>query len=303
MDKAVIGAVLAVAACGLFPNSLHSEESPTFQRIRQTGTIVVGYRDSGVPFSYKNDKGEPIGYSIDICTRIVDAIKAKLALKHVDVTFKELTGAMRVPLVANGTVDMECGSTSNTPSRSQLVSFSDTTFVASARFVTKKTAKLTSLQSLKGKRMSTVAGTETLREFNAMNARQQLGMIVVPVKDHPSAFKMLEADEVDSYGAIDTSAHSMVARSKSPGAYFISEPLSVEPFAIALHKNDAELKRVADDVITGLFKTGEINQLYQKWFESSLPRFGFNLKMPMGAALKNVIAHPIDSSNPNDYVQ
>jgi glutamate/aspartate transport system substrate-binding protein len=303
MHKALVGAAVAAAANCLCLASLHSEESPTFQRIRQTGTIVLGYRDSGVPFSYKNDKEEPIGYSIDICTRIVEAIKAKLAPKHVDVTFKELTGAMRVPLVANGTVDMECGSTSNTPSRSQLISFSDTTFVASARFVTKKSAKLTSLQSLKAKRMSAVAGTETLREFNAMNTRQQIGMIVVPVKDHPTAFKMLAADEAESYGAIDTAAYSMVARSKSSDDYFISEPLSVEPVAIALHKNDAELKQVADEVITGLFKSGEINQLYQKWFESPLPRLGFNLKFPMGAALKNVIAHPTDSSNPNDYLR
>jgi glutamate/aspartate transport system substrate-binding protein len=279
----------------------HAQEGSRLEHIRQTGTIIIGHRDIGIPFSYYDDQHHPIGYSIDICLHIADAIKSELKLSKLDVSYKEVTAATRIPLVANGTVDMECGSTSNSAVRDQQVAFSDTIFVASPRFVTKMKANLQTLDSLHGKRMSGVAGTATIRQFNELSRRQQLGLIVEPVKDHASAFHLLETDAVEAYGAVDTSAFSMVARSSSPADYFISPPLSIDPFAIVVPKDDPAIKRIADSAIAKLFSSGEIYQLYEKWFQHPLPRFGFTLNMPMSAALKSAIAHPTDSPNPHDY--
>lgn len=301
MAKRPLGAALRGCLLCLLFGWAYAQEPSTLEHIRQTGALVIGHRDIAIPFSYYDDQHRPVGYSMDICMRIADAIKSELKLNKLEIVYKELTAATRLPLVANGTVDMECGSTSNNASREQQVVFSTTIFVASPRFVTKAQANLRTLESLKGKRMSAVAGTATIRQFNQISRKQNIGLIVEPVKDHASAFQMLEIDKVDAYGAIDTSAFSMIAKSASPQSYFVSAPLSVDPFAIVLPKNDPDLKRIADATIAKLFQSGEIYSLYQKWFQSPLPRFGFNLQMPMSTQLKAVIAHPTDSPDPGNY--
>jgi glutamate/aspartate transport system substrate-binding protein len=278
-----------------------AQEAPTVDKIKQSGTLVIAHRDIAIPFSYYDDNHRPIGYSIDICLRIADAIKSALGLKKLEITYKEVNASNRIPLVVNGTADMECGSTSNNVARDQQVAFSVTTFIASPRFVTKRKSGLTTLQSLRGKTMAAVAGTATLRQFSQISSKQSIGLVVEPVKDHATAFKMLESGQVDSYGAIDTSAFSMVARSQHFEEYFVSEPLAVDPFGIMFRKNDVTLKKIADQTIEGLFKSGEINRIYEKWFQSSLPRLGFDLHIPMSKALKHAISNPTDSSNPADY--
>jgi len=278
-----------------------AQDSPTLGKIKQSGTIVIGHRDIGIPFSYYDGAHQPIGYSIDICLKIVDGIKQELGVKSLDVRFKEVNASTRIPFVVNGTIDMECGSTSNSVARDRQVAFSLTTFIASPRFVTKKDAGLTTLESLRGKTMSAVAGTATLRTFSQLNSRSNIGLTIEPVKDHATAFEMLDTGEVDSYGAVDTSAFSMVAKSKHPDRYFVSQPLAVDAFGIMFRKNDPGLKAIADRTIRAMFKSGEIERLYVKWFESPLPRLGFSLNMPMSKALKHAIASPSDSPNPADY--
>lgn len=297
----LIGFTVA-ALIGLVAATGPAQELPTFQRVRQTGAIVVGHRDIAIPFSYYDGQHRPVGYSIDICMRIVEAIKVELGLKRVDVTFKEVSAATRIPLVANGTVDMECGATTNNATRQLQVSFATATFVSSTRFASKKSARLGSLEDLRGKRLVAVAGTDNVLQLSEISSKRQLGIIIVPAKDHTAAFHMLETDQVAAYAADDILAYGMIARSKAPADYVIStEPLSVEPYGIMLRKGDPDLKRVADGVIVKLFKSGEIHQLYGKWFLSMIPHFNVNLNVPMSDALKRVIARPTDSPNPNAY--
>jgi glutamate/aspartate transport system substrate-binding protein len=278
-----------------------AQDLSTYEKIKRSGTLVIGHRDIGIPFSYYGEGHRPIGYSIDICLRIAEAVKADLGLGKLNIAYTEVNASTRIPFVVNGRVDMECGSSSNNLSRDQQVAFSVTTFIASPRFVTKKSAGLTTLEKLRGKTMSAVAGTATLRQFSELSIKKGIGLVIEPVKDHATAFHMLEAGDVESYGAIDTSAFSMVARSKRPEDYFISQPLALDPFGIMLRKNDVKLKQIVDRTIIGLFKSGEIDALYRKWFQSPLPGLGFNLNMPMSDALKHAIANPTDSPNPNDY--
>jgi glutamate/aspartate transport system substrate-binding protein len=297
--------VLATLVSGLvvyLVTPAHSQELPTFQRIRQTGAIVIGNRDTIIPFSFYDDQRRPVGYTIDICKRIVDAIKAELGLQRLDVMFKEVSAATMIPLVANGDVDMECGSSTNNAARQLQVSFSRTIFISSIGFASKKGANLTSFQSLRGKRVAVVAGTDSASQINRFNGNQQMGMVIVPTKDLAAAFRMLQSDQVEAWAGSDILDYSMIARSKAAADYIISdEQLVLQPFAIMLRKGDRDLKRVADDAIARLFQSGEINQLYDKWFLSPLPRFNVNLNLPMSDALKRVIAHPTDSPNPNDY--
>lgn len=291
----LLGVILC--SCG----AARAQDLSTLERIKQTGTLVIGHRDIGIPFSYYDDRRQPIGYSIDICLRIADALKSALRLSKLNIVYKEVNASTRIPLVVNGTVDMECGSSSNNLARDQQVAFSLTTFIASARFVTRSTPRLTTLKSLRGKTMSAVAGTATLRQFSEISRRNNLRLVIEPVKDHATAFHLLELGQVDSYSGIDTSVFSMVVRSKHPDRYFVSGPLSIDPFGIMFRKNDLELKKIADQTIQRLFKSGEIFGLYKKWFQSPLPHLGFNLSMPMSASLKHAIAYPTDSPNANDY--
>jgi glutamate/aspartate transport system substrate-binding protein len=279
------------------------QQGSTLDRFRQTGVIRVGHWGVAIPFSYYDAEHRPVGYSVDICMRIVDAIRAQFGLPELEIEFTEVTAATRIPMLANGTVDIECGPTTNTPTRQQQgVSFATTTFVGATRLATKMDANIKSLSDLAGKRLVAVAGTDNILRLTELNGRQQLGIIIVPVKDLSVAFHMLEESRVEAVAADDILAYSMVATSNSPRSYVMSDQaFSVEPLAIMFRKEDSDIKSVANGVIAKLFQAGEINKLYDKWFMSAIPPKNVNLNVPMSDALKRVIAKPTDSPNPNDY--
>ena len=274
----------------------------TLKKIKDTGTITLGVRDSSIPFSYLDDNQKPIGYSIDLCMKIVDAVKADLKMPNLNVVMQPVTSATRIPLMANGTIDLECGSTTNNVERQQQVSFANTTFVTANRLVSKKSAGISKLDDLKGKTLVSTSGTSNLKQVTQLNGDKSLGINIVPANDHSNAFQMVETDRAAAFAMDDILLYSLVANSKAPANYVIStEALSTEPYGIMLRKDDPQFQKVADNAIDAVFKSGEINKIYAKWFLSPIPPKNINLNVPMSESLKKVIAAPTHSGDPAAY--
>ena len=282
--------------------SAWGQGSQTLSKIEQTGIITLGYRLGSVPFSYLDERLNPIGYSMDLCYRIVDAVKARLKLRNLQIKLIAVTSATRIPLVVNGTVDLECGVTTNTLERQKSEAFSVTTFVAISRLLSKKTSNIQSLSDLRGEPVVSTVGTTNIRFLNEANLAQKLDMKILAGLDDAEAFQMVQTDRAVAYVMDDVLLRSLVARAKNPAEYSISEEsLSIEPYGIAMNKGDAAFKQLADDVLVGIFRSGEIHTIYNKWFQSPIPPKGINLQLPMSAALKRVIAAPTDMSDPKHY--
>lgn len=297
--KWLIGAALVVLTTGMASGQ---ELTGTLKKIKDTGAITLGHRESSIPFSYYDDKQQVVGYAMDLCMKIVDAVKKDLKLQKLDVKLNPVTSATRIPLIANGTVDLECGSTTNNLDRQKQVAFTITHFVTANRFVSKAANKFKTLEDLKGKTIVSTSGTTNIKQVTELNASKNLGMNILAAKDHAEAFLMVETDRASAFVMDDILLYSLVASAKNPKDYVISaDALSVEPYGIMLPKDDPAFKKVVDDAMIGVFKSGEINKIYDKWFTSPIPPKGINLNLPMGAALKKVIANPTSSGDPKDY--
>lgn len=274
----------------------------TLKKIKDSGSITIGHRDASIPFSYYDDKQQPIGYSMDICARVVDALKAELKIPKIAIKYQLVTSANRIPLMANGTIDLECGSTTNNLERQKQVWFAVTTFVTANRLVAKKTSKIQKLDDMKGKTLVSTAGTTNIKQVTELNAARNLGMNIVSANGHSESFLMVETGRAVAFAMDDILLAGLVASSKNPGDYAIApEALSVEPYGMMVRKDDAAFKKSVDNAIVGLFKSGEINKIYAKWFTAAVPPRGINMNTPMGPALKKVIAKPTSSGDPKDY--
>ena len=278
------------------------ELTGTLKKIKDTGTITLGHRESSVPFSYYDDKQQVVGYAMDLCYRIVDAVKSDLKLEKLEVRLNPVTSATRIPLIANGTVDLECGSTTNNLERQKQVSFTITHFVTANRFVSKKSANLKTVDDLRGKTVVSTSGTTNIKQITEIAAQKGLNLNIIAAKDHAEAFLMVETGRAAAFVMDDILLYSLVASSKSPQDYVISaDALSVEPYAIMLPKGDAPFKKVVDEAMIATYKSGAINGIYQKWFLEPIPPKGINLNVPMSASFKKVIASPTDSGDPAVY--
>jgi len=274
----------------------------TLKKIKDTGSIAVGHRDASIPFSYYDDQQKPVGYAMDLCHRIVDAVKNELKMPKIDIRYQLVTSANRIPLMANGTIDLECGSTTNNLERQKQVWFAITHFVTANRFVAKRASKLNTLDDLKGKTVVSTAGTTNIKQITELNSQKSLGANIVSANGHPEAFLMVETGRAAAFVMDDILLYSLVATSKSPKDYVISrDALSVEPYGIMVRKDDAAFKKVVDAAMTSIYKSGQINAIYQKWFQKPIPPKNVNLNLPMSAQFKKVIAKPTDSGDPNDY--
>ncbi len=291
----------SVAAAALL-FGLAGLQAQTLDKIRKDGAITIGHRDSSIPFSYLNDKQEPIGYSMDICLKIADAVKAELKLPNLAVKMSPVTSATRIPLMANGTIDLECGSTTNNADRQKQVAYAPTTFITANRFVTKKTANVSNLDGLKGKTIVSTSGSTNIKQAVELNASRSLGMNILPAKDHAEAFLMVETGRAVAFVMDDILLYSLVATAKTPGDYVVSaEGLSVEPYGIMLRRDDPSFKALVDRTVAGLMQSGEIEKIYAKWFLAPVPPKNINLNLPISVALKRVFAKPTDSPDPKLY--
>ena len=291
-------ALLAVLA---FAGTAAAQEG-TLKKIKDSGSITIGHRDASVPFSYYDDKQQPVGYAMDLCHRIVDAVKKDLSLPKLEVKYQLVTSANRIPLMANGTIDLECGSTTNNLEREKQVAFTITHFVTANRWIARKSAKLKSLNDLKGKTIVSTAGTTNIKQITEINGEKNLGMNIISANGHPEAFQMVETGRAAAFVMDDILLYSLAAQSRTPKNYEISSvALSVEPYGIMLRKDDPEFKKVVDAAMTRIYKSGEINKIYDKWFRKPIPPKGINLNVPMSAQFKKVVQHPTDSGDPKDY--
>jgi glutamate/aspartate transport system substrate-binding protein len=280
-----------------------AQDSPTLKKIKDTGVVTIGHRDSSIPFSYYDDKQNVVGYAQDICMKVVDAIKAELKMPNLQVKLNPVTSATRIPLIANGTIDLECGSTTNNLARQKEVAFTITHFLTATRLVSKKSSNLKSIDNLKGKITTSTAGTTNIKQLTELNTSKNMGMNIIPANGHPEAFQMVETGRAVAFAMDDILLYSLVAQSRNPSDYVISDfALSLpEPYGIMMRKDDPAFKKVVDAAMTRIYKSGEINNIYEKWFQKPIPPKGINLKVPMSAQMKNVVAHPTDSGDPKDY--
>jgi glutamate/aspartate transport system substrate-binding protein len=293
---------LAVLGALLLAGSPASAQEGTLQKIKETGAITLGHRDASIPFSYFDDKQAAIGYALDLCMKIAEAVKAELKMPNLQVKLNPVTSATRIPLMANGTIDLECGSTTNNLERQKQVAFTITHFVTANRFVSKKAANLKNLNDLKGKTVVSTSGTTNIRQITELNGQRNLGLNILSAQEHTEAFLMVDTGRAVAFVMDDILLYSLVANSKNPSEWNISaDALSVEPYGIMLRKDDPSFKKVVDAAMTSIYKSGEINKIYAKWFLAPIPPKGINLNLPMSDVFKRVVANPTDSGDPNDY--
>ena len=292
-----IALLLAAACC-----AAGAAESATLRKIRESGVITLGYREAEFPFSYLDQGQRPVGYTMDICDRIVNAVKQRLNMPDLERRYVQVESPTRIPLVSNGTVDLECGVTTNTVEREREVAFTITTFVAESRLVSKKSAPVMRLEDMRGKVVTSTVGTTSLTHLQELYSTKGLDMTILAAQDDPEAFRLVVTDRAAAYAMDDALLRGTVASQPDPGDYVISsERLSVEPYGIMLTKGDPEFKRLADQVITGLFSSGDIFKLYRKWFQSPIPPKGVNLAFPIFPSMQRLVAHPTDSPDPASY--
>jgi len=273
-----------------------AQDAGTLKKLKDNGSITLGIRESSYPLSYLDDKQQPVGYHIDVCNRIVDAVKAQLKLPALKVQHQAVTSQNRIPLVSNGTVDLECGSTTNNEARQKQVAFAPTTFVTNVRMAVKKASGIQSLGQLGGKPVATTTGTTSVQLMRAHEKGKGIDFKEVYGKDHADAFLMLETDRAVAFVMDDNLLAGLIVSSKAPADYaIVGEVLNVEPIAIMLRKDDPAFKKLVDEAVIGLMKSGELEKLYTRWFLSPIPPKNVSMNFPMSEQLKALIKAPSDA--------
>jgi glutamate/aspartate transport system substrate-binding protein len=275
----------------------------TLAKVKELGYITIGHREASVPFSYLDDKRQVVGFAIDICAKIVDAVKRELKLDKLEVRYQLVTSPSRIPLLANGTIDLECGNTTNNFERQQQVAYTNTHFLTASRFLSKVDSHIGSIADLKGKTIVSPAGSTNIKQALEFNTRLNLGMTIVPAQDQGEAFLMVETGRAVAFVQDDIVLAGLIAISKDPKAYVISDDAfsKPEPYGVMLRKDDAAFKKVADAATAALYKSAEIAELYAKWFTQAIPPKNVNLNIPISPALKRAFEKPTDSPDPAAY--
>ena len=287
LSPLVFGGVLLVGAV--------QAPADTLEKIKDAGSITLGHRESSIPFSYYDDQQRVIGYSQDIALRVVDAIKRELQLRDLQVRLNPVTSQNRIPLIQNGTVDLECGSTTNNTERQKQVGFSTTIFVVGTRLLTKKASGIQDFSDLAGKNVVTTAGTTSERLLRKLNEDKQLNMKIISAKDHGESFLTLETGRAAAFMMDDALLYGELAKAKRPGDWVVvGIPQSSEAYGCVLRKDDPAFKTLVDTTIAGLMTSGEAQKLYAKWFESPIPPKGLNLNFPLSAEMVELYRNPND---------
>ena len=267
----------------------------TLQKIKDTGTITIGHRESSIPFSYLDGNQKPVGYSMDLCNKIVDAVKKELKMPALVTKLTPVTSQTRIPLMTNGTIDLECGSTTNSLERQKQVAFGVTTFVSPVRMVVKADSGIKTLDDLNGKAVATTTGTTSDRYIKQNEKGHNIDVKNVYGKDHAESFLMVETGRASAFVMDEVLLAGFIANAKNPKEFAIVGPaLSTEPYGIMLRKDDPQFKALVDKTLSGLMKSGEINKIYAKWFTSAIPPKNVNLNLPMNAQLQEAIKNPND---------
>ena len=297
MRKTLTLAAAAVIGSALCAAPVLAQESPTLKKIKETGSITLGHRESSIPFSYYDDKQQVIGYSHEMMLKAVDAIKAELKLAKLDVKLMPVTSANRITLLQNGTVDMECGSTTNNLERQKQVGFSTSIFVIGTRLMAKKDAGVKDFPDLAGKNVVTTAGTTSERLIRKMNEEKQMKMNIISAKDHGESFLTLESSRAVAFMMDDALLYGEMAKAKRPGDWaVVGTAQSKEAYGCMLRKDDAGFKKVVDAALSKAMTSGEAEKIYNKWFMNPIPPKGLNLNMPLSDDMKALYKAPNDKA-------
>jgi glutamate/aspartate transport system substrate-binding protein len=286
--------LVALTATALFTGPAAAAElTGTLKKIKDTGVIKIGHRDASVPFSYLDDKQKPIGYGVDICLKIADKIKAELKMPNLKVEFVPVTSQTRIPILTGGNIDIECGSTTNSVERQKQVDFAPTYFVTGTKIIVKKSSGIKGYDDLKGKTVVFTQGTTNERAMKAYNDAKKLDIKFIPSKDHAESFLAVQTGRAAAFPMDDILLYGLKAGAKNPDDFVVvGEFLSDDPYAIMMRRDDPAFKKVVDDAVKGIYKSGEINKIYTKWFQSKIPPKGINLNFPMSDGLKEAIKNP-----------
>lgn len=286
---------IALASVAFFTHIAMAQEIDTLRKIKESGAIHIGSRDSSVPFSYMPKGGNaPIGFSNDICLKIVEAVKAKLGMPSLRVQYTTLTSLNRIPLMQNGTVDLDCATTTNSLVRQQQVAFAPSHFVAGITVAVKKSSGIDSLAGLTGKTVATVAGSTAVQLLRTYKRAENVEVQEIAGKDTADAFLLLASGRADAYVLDDVQLAGLIATAPNPGDYRMLRDvvLRQEPYGIMLRKNDPQFQAVVDDAVTDLMKSGEMERLYARWFTQPIPPNNVNLDFPMTEAVRDAYRNP-----------
>jgi glutamate/aspartate transport system substrate-binding protein len=272
-----------------------SASADTLGKITERGSIVLAYRESSVPFSYLDGPGKPIGFGVDIANKVAEAIRQASGKKELRIEYQAVTSQNRVPLVANGSVDLECGSTTNNAARAKEVAFAVNYFYASSRLLVKKSSGIHKLGDLAGKAIATTTGTTTFGQLRKLSLERNLHLSVVPAKDHADGFLLLESGRAQAFAMDDILLAGLMLNAKNPDDYaIVGEPLQVEAYACMLRKDDPAFKKLVDSTLTAMMKSGEFEKLYKKWFMSPIPPRQRSLALPISDRLRENLKSPTD---------
>ena len=267
----------------------------TLKKIRDSGAITLGYRESSVPFAYLDAHKQPVGYSMDLCYKVVGALKRELKMPNLAVKLAPVTPATRIPDLIAGKIDLECGSTTNNAERRKQVAFTVSTYIAGAKYVAKTSANIKSLDDLAKRTVVTTQGTTTEKILRGLDEQNSMHMQILLGKDHAESFAMVAAGKAQAFFMDDILLYSLRAESAGPQEYQVSSKLlSIEPLSLMLRNDDPMFKRIVDLEISRVIMDGEIYALYKKWFQSPIPPKGTNLNVPMNFLLRDSFKAPSD---------
>ncbi|WP_226569137.1 glutamate/aspartate ABC transporter substrate-binding protein [Mangrovibacter yixingensis] len=289
----------ALLAAGICAGVAHAADAPqsTLDKIKSSGVVVVGHRESSVPFSYYNNEQKVVGYSQDFSNAIVDAIKTKLNMPNLTVKMIPITSQNRIPLLQNGTFDFECGSTTNNLERQKQVAFSDTIFVIGTRLLVKKGSSIKGFDDLKGKNVVVTSGTTSEVLLHKLNDEKHLGMRIISAKDHGDSFRTLESGRAVAFMMDDALLAGERAKAKKPGDWVIvGTPQSKEAYGCMLRKNDPEFKTLMDDTIAKAETSGEAAKWFEKWFRNPIPPKNLNMNFELSDDMKALFKTPNDKA-------
>jgi glutamate/aspartate transport system substrate-binding protein len=283
--------------CAGFEVRAADELTGTLKKIKDAGFVSVGHRESSIPFSYYDDQNQVVGYSEDLVMMVVDAIKQKLNLPNLQVKMIPVTSQNRIPLVQNGTIDIEAGSTTNNLERQQQAAFSDTMFVIGTRLLVKKDSGIKDFPDLAGKNVVVTAGTTSERLIRELNEKQNMKMNIISAKDHGESFLTLQSGRAAAFMLDDALLAGERAKAKKPDDWVIvGTPQSKEAYAMMMRKGDDQFKALVDDTIAKAETSGEAAKFYQKWFLSPIPPKGLNLNLPLSDDMKALFSSPNDKA-------
>ncbi len=266
-------AVLVAAVFVFGAADVNAAEKPdTLKKIKEAGVINMGHREGSVPFAYMGPEGKPIGYTIDLCYNIIDKIKAELNMPALKVKLVPVTSQTRIPLLANGTIDIECGSTTNNLTRSKQVDYLAITFLTGTKLVVKKGSGIKEIEDLEGKPMALGLGMTNEKAVKAEAKKLGINIKYLMVKDHPEGWLALETGRVDSYATDDVLLFGLISKSKTPEKYeVVGRFLSYDPYGIMVPRDDSKFRLLGNTVLADMMRSGEIHKLYDKWFTKKIP--------------------------------